>query len=162
MHQAKVEFTQPNPTSNTVHQVTVECTTEASPKAITYWVFKVDCSLFRNNTKECNHLLAVQGCDDPPVSAPPHRGGGRGLPPALQAHHPPGASQSSFTRFTLCLLQVTRSDFGAYKCVSKNSLGETEGQIRLYEIASESTVATPSPTEPTSRERPVRPTTRSL
>ena len=57
-------------------------------------------------------------------------------------------------------LQVTRSDFGAYKCVSKNSLGETEGQIRLYEIASESTVATPSPTEPTSRERPVRPTTR--
>merc|ERR1711974_218885 len=47
-----------------------------------------------------------------------------------------------------------------YKCVSKNSLGETEGQIRLYEIASESTVATPSPTEPTGRERPVRPTTR--
>ena len=65
-----------------------------------------------------------------------------------------------FTRFTLSVLQVTRSDFGAYKCVSKNSLGETEGQIRLYEIASESTVATPSPTEPTSRERPVRPTTR--
>ena len=28
-----------------MHQVTVECTTEASPKAITYWVFKVDCSL---------------------------------------------------------------------------------------------------------------------
>ena len=45
MHQAKVEFTQPNPTSNTVHQVTVECTTEASPKAITYWVFKVESSL---------------------------------------------------------------------------------------------------------------------
>ena len=62
--------------------------------------------------------------------------------------------------FTSGELQVTRSDFGAYKCVSKNSLGETEGQIRLYEIASESTVATPSPTEPTSRERPVRPTTR--
>ena len=66
------------------------------------------------------------------------------------------------TRFTLGVLQVTRSDFGAYKCVSKNSLGETEGQIRLYEIASESTVGTPSPTEPTSRERPVRPTTRLL
>ena len=39
--------------------------------------------------------------------------------------------------------------------------GETEGQIRLYEIASESTVATQSPTEATSRERPVKPTTRS-
>ena len=88
--ESRVYRTQPNPTSNTVHQVTVECTTEASPKAITYWVFKVDCSLFRNNTKECNHLLAVQGCDDPPVSAPPHRGGGRGLSLALAAHHPPG------------------------------------------------------------------------
>ena len=39
-------------------------------------------------------------------------------------------------------------------------IGETEGQIRLYEIASESTVATQSPTEATSRERPVKPTTR--
>merc|ERR1719219_2111640 len=60
----------------------------------------------------------------------------------------------------LTINNVNTGDFGAYKCVSKNSLGETEGQIRLYEIASESTVATPSPTEPTSRERPIRPTTR--
>ena len=38
-----------------------------------------------------------------------------------------------------CLLgQVEQKDFGPYKCMSKNSLGETEGLIRLYEIISES------------------------
>ena len=32
----------------------------------------------------------------------------------------------------LTILTVNAGDYGAYKCVSKNSLGETEGQIRLY------------------------------
>ena len=32
----------------------------------------------------------------------------------------------------LTIAQVDPGDYGAYKCVSKNSLGETEGQIRLY------------------------------
>ena len=32
----------------------------------------------------------------------------------------------------LTIADVTAADYGAYKCVSKNSLGETEGQIRLY------------------------------
>lgn len=27
---------------------------------------------------------------------------------------------------------VTQEDYGAYTCVAKNSLGETEGKIRLY------------------------------
>ena len=32
----------------------------------------------------------------------------------------------------LTINNVNSGDYGAYKCVSKNSLGETEGQIRLY------------------------------
>ena len=32
----------------------------------------------------------------------------------------------------LTIMTVNAGDYGAYKCVSKNSLGETEGQIRLY------------------------------
>ena len=32
----------------------------------------------------------------------------------------------------LTINNVNTGDYGAYKCVSKNSLGETEGQIRLY------------------------------
>jgi len=105
-------------------EVTVECTTEASPKAITYWVFK-DVMILRS-----------------------------------LRHHTEEEVEGYRLHSRLTIHQVTRSDFGAYKCVSKNSLGETEGQIRLYEIASESTVATQSPTEATSRERPVKPTTR--
>ena len=30
------------------------------------------------------------------------------------------------------LVQVTASDFTSYRCVAKNSLGETDGKIRLY------------------------------
>ena len=30
------------------------------------------------------------------------------------------------------LVQVTGSDFTSYRCVAKNSLGETDGKIRLY------------------------------
>jgi hypothetical protein len=32
----------------------------------------------------------------------------------------------------LTINSVTKNDFGTYKCVSRNSLGETEGSIKLY------------------------------
>lgn len=32
----------------------------------------------------------------------------------------------------LIVRNLTTSDFGSYRCISKNSLGETEGSIRLY------------------------------
>ena len=34
----------------------------------------------------------------------------------------------------LKIRSVALADFGAYKCVAKNSLGETDGTIKLYEI----------------------------
>jgi hypothetical protein len=34
----------------------------------------------------------------------------------------------------LTIRDLSQSDFGNYKCISKNSLGETEGSIRLYGI----------------------------
>ncbi|XP_044726927.1 neurotrimin-like [Chrysoperla carnea] len=40
----------------------------------------------------------------------------------------------------LIIKKVTPSDFGSYKCVSKNSLGETDGTIKLYHIPQPSTV----------------------
>ncbi|XP_024085990.1 neurotrimin-like [Cimex lectularius] len=42
----------------------------------------------------------------------------------------------------LTIHSVTPSDFGSYKCVSKNSLGETDGTIKLYRIPSPSTTTT--------------------
>jgi hypothetical protein len=32
----------------------------------------------------------------------------------------------------LTIHSVGPSDFGSYKCVSKNSLGDTDGSIKLY------------------------------
>lgn len=32
----------------------------------------------------------------------------------------------------LTIHSVTQHDFGSYRCVSKNSLGDTDGQIKLY------------------------------
>ncbi|XP_073993538.1 neurotrimin-like isoform X2 [Rhodnius prolixus] len=39
----------------------------------------------------------------------------------------------------LTIHSVSPSDFGSYKCVSKNSLGDTDGTIKLYQIPSPST-----------------------
>ncbi|XP_071051638.1 lachesin-like [Onthophagus taurus] len=41
----------------------------------------------------------------------------------------------------LTIKSVGQNDYGSYKCVSKNSLGETDGTIKLYHIPSPSTEA---------------------
>ncbi|XP_011308372.1 lachesin isoform X1 [Fopius arisanus] len=54
--------------------------------------------------------------------------------------------ESSYrTNMQLTIRNLQQSDFGTYKCISKNSLGETEGSIRLYEMAQPS--APPTATE---------------
>lgn len=41
--------------------------------------------------------------------------------------------ESSYrTNMQLTIRNLQSSDFGSYRCISKNSLGETEGSIRLY------------------------------
>lgn len=36
------------------------------------------------------------------------------------------------TNMKLTIANVTQEDYGSYKCVAKNSKGETEGKIALY------------------------------
>ena len=36
------------------------------------------------------------------------------------------------TKMQLNIIGVRKSDFNKYRCVAKNSLGETDGKIRLY------------------------------
>lgn len=36
------------------------------------------------------------------------------------------------TYMKLTIISVTSDDYGAYQCVSKNSLGDTDGTIKLY------------------------------
>ncbi|XP_046477409.1 limbic system-associated membrane protein isoform X1 [Neodiprion pinetum] len=51
----------------------------------------------------------------------------------------PSIFEDAYTvHMNLTIRSVGPSDFGAYKCVSKNSLGDTDGSIKLYEIPSSS------------------------
>lgn len=36
------------------------------------------------------------------------------------------------THMKLTIMSVTSSDYGSYQCISKNSLGDTDGTIKLY------------------------------
>ncbi|XP_073972758.1 lachesin-like isoform X1 [Rhodnius prolixus] len=78
--------------------VTIECNTEAYPKAISYWVYE---GIMLLPTKK--YITKVQ-------------------------------DNSYRTYMKLNVRNVTSRDFGNYRCISKNSLGETEGSIRIYEI----------------------------
>lgn len=58
---------------------------------------------------------------------------------------------NGYNRYMMLKIRsVTTSDFGSYQCVAKNSLGETDGLIKLDEIPAPSTTTTtaPSTTEP--------------
>ncbi|XP_017834892.1 neogenin isoform X1 [Drosophila busckii] len=46
----------------------------------------------------------------------------------------------------LTIYDVDIQDFGVYRCVAKNSLGDTDGAIKLYHIPQTTTVTTMSPT----------------
>ncbi|XP_073823360.1 LOW QUALITY PROTEIN: dpr-interacting protein eta [Musca autumnalis] len=82
--------------------VTLECHSEAFPKAINYW------------TREKGDIV------------------------------PPGSKFISNmteigdyrTSVKLHINPLTASEFGAYRCVAKNSLGDTDGTIKLYKIPS--------------------------
>ncbi|XP_037874711.1 lachesin isoform X2 [Bombyx mori] len=78
--------------------VTVDCHTEAHPRAISYWVY--------------DNVMV--------------------LPTKKYAINTEENSYRAHMKLTVRSLQL--GDFGNYRCISKNSLGETEGSIRLYEI----------------------------
>ncbi|XP_029728478.1 lachesin isoform X2 [Aedes albopictus] len=59
----------------------------------------------------------------------------------------------------LTIKEVDIGDFGTYKCVVKNSLGETDGSIKVYHIPSTTTTPTSPPTTitlPTTTDFPYR------
>lgn len=76
--------------------VTIDCQTEAHPRAISYWMF------------------------------------GDGMLLSANKHSTEITENSYRTLMKLTVKHLQSNDFGTYKCISKNSLGETEGTIRLY------------------------------
>lgn len=76
--------------------VTIDCHTEAYPRAISYWVY------------------------DNVMLLPTKKYGTDTTENSYRAH------------MKLTVRNLQQGDFGNYRCISKNSLGETEGSIRLY------------------------------
>ncbi|BES91932.1 Immunoglobulin V-set domain [Nesidiocoris tenuis] len=84
--------------------VSLECQTEAFPSSINYW------------TTERGDMI---------VNGKPVRG----------EKYETSSIDQGYSRFmTLKIRNVTKKDFGSYQCVAKNSLGETDGVIKLEEI----------------------------
>ncbi|XP_063914923.1 lachesin-like isoform X1 [Zophobas morio] len=83
--------------------VTIDCHTEAYPRAISYWVY------------------------DNVMLLPTKKYGTETTENSYRAH------------MKLSVRNLQPGDFGNYRCISKNSLGETEGSIRIYEIPMPST-----------------------
>ncbi|XP_014216864.1 lachesin-like [Copidosoma floridanum] len=92
--------------------VVLECIVQAFPQSINFW---------RNNN---NTMIISSGRHEVQVVA---------KAPA-KAH---GSSHPSFKlKMLLTIHNFTKQDVGNYKCAAKNSNGENEGSIRLYDITS--------------------------
>ena len=57
---------------------------------------------------------------------------GDGILASANKHGNETSENSYRTHMKLTVRDLQPSDFGTYKCVSKNPLGDTEGTIRLY------------------------------
>lgn len=54
------------------------------------------------------------------------------LPLAGKRYEPINVDNAYKVIMKLTILSVSQNDFGSYRCVSKNSLGDTDGSIKLY------------------------------
>ncbi|XP_072157671.1 lachesin isoform X3 [Bemisia tabaci] len=86
--------------------VTLECYVEAHPKSINYWL--------RENSK-----------DVPVVPSEKYK---------VELIQLKNQSQFEF-KLTLCIRNFQKEDVGSYQCVAKNSMGEMESNIRIYQIS---------------------------
>ena len=79
------------------NDVTLECITEAMPKAISYWVYNTTMVMTSGRFRTHEHHHSNYKLD-------------------LKLH----------------IQNISKGDFGQYKCLSKNSHGDNEGTIMLY------------------------------
>ncbi|XP_031623888.1 neurotrimin-like [Contarinia nasturtii] len=86
----------------TGQNVTLECTSEAFPKSINFWM--------RASSKNDSIITS----------------GSKYVQEVFENIYK--------VAMKLTIIDVDMNDYGAYKCVAKNSLGETDGSIKLYQI----------------------------
>jgi neurotrimin len=98
--------------------VTLICNVEASPKAINYWQRE-------NGSKKLNvfHNEFIHNCLFY-----------KGEMIISNDRYLMTETENSMYACTMTLIvkKLQKSDMGGYKCISKNSIGDAEGTIRLY------------------------------
>ncbi|OAD55980.1 Lachesin [Eufriesea mexicana] len=141
-------------------RMTLECNSEAFPESINYWT-RENKEITKNGSA-ITILYLWQSKEKLKNSEPS---------PCILLKSREKYNQS-FTNneykvhMKLTILSVEMSDYGTYKCISKNALGETDGSIKLYHIPTpttqpRTTTTTPVPTSEeveniqNSRQRPL-------
>uniref|UniRef100_A0ABD2WJW5 Ig-like domain-containing protein n=1 Tax=Trichogramma kaykai TaxID=54128 RepID=A0ABD2WJW5_9HYME len=95
--------------------VTLECIVEAFPVSINFWRGNKDDIIITSSRHEVQILTK----------------------PTLKGHHSVAHPNFNFkVRMLLIIRNFTKQDVGTYKCIAKNSNGEFESSIRLYDITS--------------------------
>ncbi|CAD6234465.1 GSCOCG00001939001-RA-CDS [Cotesia congregata] len=98
--------------------MTLECDSEAYPKAINYWTREND-SVISNGEKY-----------------------------EFSSHSDSLQMNEYKVHMKLTIKRVELADYGSYKCISKNSLGATDGTIKFYRIETPTTQPPPTTTTP--------------
>ncbi|CAB0028068.1 unnamed protein product, partial [Trichogramma brassicae] len=93
--------------------VTLECIVEAFPVSINFWRGNKDDIIITSSRHEVQILTK----------------------PTLKGHHSVAHPNFNFkVRMLLIIRNFTKQDVGTYKCIAKNSNGEFESSIRLYDL----------------------------
>lgn len=103
-------------------RVTLECQSEAYPKSINYWTREKGEIVPKGMRYTREREITIQ------VNAYTNRiqicAGGKFEPVLVESAYK--------VIMKLHIRSVGPADFGSYRCVAKNSLGETDGNIKLY------------------------------
>ncbi|KAH9420910.1 hypothetical protein DERP_001344, partial [Dermatophagoides pteronyssinus] len=93
-------------------QVILRCDTEAFPLSLNYWTKEDRSSSTKGDEPDHAEIMIVNS----------------------DRYRIANQEQSYKVHMKLVIKRITSDDFGTYRCHAKNSLGSTQGSIRIYEI----------------------------
>ncbi|KAA0201608.1 hypothetical protein HAZT_HAZT009491 [Hyalella azteca] len=100
-------------------KITLECNTEAFPRSINYWTNHRG-EMIADGTVHVPYIYWQYLANLCSLAGPKYDTLTR--------------EESYKTYMRLTIHNLTREDFTTYRCIAKNSLGETDGSIKLYEM----------------------------
>lgn len=103
--------------------VTLECQTEAYPVSINYWTTEWGDMIISGESEHASSSGGTNAGSPLADSSSSSRAGDK--------YETESSGHGYIKHMRLRIRQVGPKDFGSYRCVAKNSLGETDGLIKL-------------------------------